>query len=586
MSTVCPGCQKSFSAGAGFTQHLRKTQNEACRTYAAKLELEKPDFDPRTMDNLLRGFGAQRSTEFMLIDGIGDYFGDYSALDDNDIAVDGGTMYMTDPNVPPSFNDESANDTSDDNNSDDGYETGGDTTGRLNQKLTTQNTGYEPAPPPQSNPAREPEHDSYAQHFGHSPNIWAPFTSEIDWRVAKWAKLRGPSSTALTELLAIDGVPQKLGLSYGSAGELNKIIDNDLPGRPQFHRHEVIVQGEAFDVYFRDIMQCVKALYRDAEFAPYLKFAPERHFEDESCTEQLYHDMHTGSWWWSTQETLESNAGPGRTIAPLIISSDKTQVTLFRNKSAYPVYMTLGNIPKEIRRKPSKRAYVLLGYLPASRLEHVKSVTSRRRCVANLFHTCMRHITKPLREPGAFGIIMTSGNGVDRLVHPIFAVYIADYPEQILVTCGISGFCPHCTIPRQRIGENTEPHPLRNLSSILEALQKIDAGASVFVHACKDAGMKPVFEPFWADLPYSNVFVSITPDLLHQLYQGVLKHMKLWIIQVYGAHEIDARCRRLPPNHNIRIFMKGIATLSHVTGQEHDQISHFLLGLIADTELP
>ncbi|KAJ7348674.1 hypothetical protein DFH08DRAFT_698238, partial [Mycena albidolilacea] len=55
---------------------------------------------------------------------------------------------------------------------------------------------------------------------------------------------------------------------------------------------------------------------------------------------------------------------PGASIIPIIISSDKTQLTVFGNKTAYPVYMTIVNIPKEICRKPSRRAYVLLGYLP------------------------------------------------------------------------------------------------------------------------------------------------------------------------------------------------------------------------------
>ena len=34
---------------------------------------------------------------------------------------------------------------------------------------------------------------------GASP--WAPFQSQCDWDIALWAKTRGPSSTALTELL-------------------------------------------------------------------------------------------------------------------------------------------------------------------------------------------------------------------------------------------------------------------------------------------------------------------------------------------------------------------------------------------------
>ncbi len=59
--------------------------------------------------------------------------------------------------------------------------------------------------------------------------------------------------------------------------------------------------GEAFDMYFRDIIECIRALFSDPEFAPYLVFAPERHYADENKTERLYHDMNTGKWWWSTQ---------------------------------------------------------------------------------------------------------------------------------------------------------------------------------------------------------------------------------------------------------------------------------------------
>jgi hypothetical protein len=39
---------------------------------------------------------------------------------------------------------------------------------------------------------------------------------------------------------------------------------------------------------------------------------------------------------------------PGSTIIPVILSSDKTQLTAFGNKLAYPVYLTIGNIPKGI----------------------------------------------------------------------------------------------------------------------------------------------------------------------------------------------------------------------------------------------
>lgn len=128
------------------------------------------------------------------------------------------------------------------------------------------------------------------------------------------------------------------------------------------------------------------------------------------------------------QKEIEKET-PGATIVPIIISTDKTQLTLFRNKSAYPVYLTIGNIPKEIRRKPSKRAYILLGYLPTTRLEGITNQSQRRRCLANLYHACMRRILKPLEKAGVEGVYMSSGDGLTRRCHPILASVVGDYPE-------------------------------------------------------------------------------------------------------------------------------------------------------------
>ena len=37
-------------------------------------------------------------------------------------------------------------------------------------------------------------------------SLWAPFRSQCDWEFARWAKMRGPTSTAVMELLAIPEV--------------------------------------------------------------------------------------------------------------------------------------------------------------------------------------------------------------------------------------------------------------------------------------------------------------------------------------------------------------------------------------------
>ncbi|KAJ7083270.1 hypothetical protein C8R43DRAFT_1092761 [Mycena crocata] len=402
-------------------------------------------------------------------------------------------------------------------------------------------------------------------------NPWAPFKSQIDWQIARWDKVQGSTSTVFTDLLAINGVTEALGLSYKNSSELNKIIDKDLPsGRPVFTRQEIVIGGEAFDVYFHPIMECVRALYGDPEFAQDLIFAPERHYADADKTIRLYHDIHTAEWWWKTQKTLERRK-PGATLVPVIISTDKTQTTMFRNKSAYP---------------PSHQAYILIGYLPTLRLDHIKVAAARRQVLANLYHACMHKILGPLKGPGLDGVEMASGDGVVRRCHPILAIFAGDYPEQALVTGVKIGECPTCPVPRDELGSFENLYEPRDLAAVLEALGKADGDATEFTRACAAVGIKPIYHPFWEDLPFIDIFLAITPDVLHQLYQGVIKHIVSWLKEAFGPVEIDARCRRMPPNHNTRLFLKGITTLSRVSGTEHSQMCCILLGLIVDLRLP
>ncbi|KAI0632388.1 hypothetical protein C8Q77DRAFT_1197709 [Trametes polyzona] len=421
---------------------------------------------------------------------------------------------------------------------------------------------------------------------GSDGNPYAPFRSEIDWRIAQWAKMQGPGSNAFSDLLAIKGVVEALGLSYKNTVDLNQIIDTHIPHRrPAFSRFIAEVMGEKFEMYARPLLECILALYSDPEHVRYLCFAPERHYADADKTIRLYHDVHTGQWWWSTQKQLESEKA-GATVIPVILSSDKTQVTLFRNKTAYPVYVTIGNLPKAVRSKPKRQGQILLAYLPTSHLDHISNQAARRRAVNNLFHACMRHLLEPIRTAGIDGILMTSGDGIARRCHPILMAYVGDYPEQCLVACAYNGDCPICQCPHSDLGIFPTPHPYRDIDASREAMNTRNEDPDSFVHACDAVNIKPVQRLFWADLPYTDIFRAITSDVLHQLYQGVFKHLVAWLKSACGIGELDARIARLPPNHSIRLFYKGISHLSRVSGAEHRQISRFLLSVIVDINLP
>jgi hypothetical protein len=47
---------------------------------------------------------------------------------------------------------------------------------------------------------------AYGAHLANDDNPYHPFNSQIEWEVARWAKVHGATSTAFTDLLSIDGV--------------------------------------------------------------------------------------------------------------------------------------------------------------------------------------------------------------------------------------------------------------------------------------------------------------------------------------------------------------------------------------------
>ncbi|KAJ8091461.1 hypothetical protein PM082_024379 [Marasmius tenuissimus] len=192
----------------------------------------------------------------------------------------------------------------------------------------------------------------------------------------------------------------------------------------------------------------------------------------------------------------------------------------------------------------------------------------------------MGSLLAPLREAGVNGIILASGDGVKRRCHPILAAHVANYPEQILATCSYYRDCPLCLAEKKNLEQYPPTADFRNPTQAIHATQLV--GKAEWSQACLDANIKPIQHPFWEDLPYTDIFRSITPDLLHQLYQGVMKHLIQWITDIVGEDEIDARVRRLPANHGIWHFHKGITSLSRISGLEHKQMCTFLLNLILD----
>ncbi|KAI0821807.1 hypothetical protein BC628DRAFT_1278229, partial [Trametes gibbosa] len=336
---------------------------------------------------------------------------------------------------------------------------------------------------------------------------------------------------------------------------------------------------EKVELWQRNPVDCIRELMGNSAFRDLIGYAPERQYADAGGKERIFSNMWTANWWWDVQKLLP----PGATVAPVILASDKTTLSrMSGDKSAWPVYLTIGNIEKSDRRKPSAHAMVLLGYLPVAKLE---CFSEKRRALEGyrLFHLCMHKLLEPLIAAGKDGVLMTCPDGRVRRVFPMLAAYIADHPEQCLVAACKENHCPKCPVPPDERGEPVYSC-LRDPTLVVEVLKKsVDGLPGEKPSQFKDWGLHTV-NPFWADLPHANIFSALTPDILHQLHKGVFKtHLVSWATAAIegGADEIDRRFKAMLKHSGLRYFKSGISLVSQWTGTEFKNMEKSFLGVVA-----
>jgi hypothetical protein len=124
---------------------------------------------------------------------------------------------------------------------------------------------------------------------------------------------------------------------------------------------------EELELWRRDTLECIQDLIGNPAFKDRMGFEPAQFFTDEACSDRLIDEAWTADWWWKAHvskkfmdqlnitiklTTYQGRIPKGGVVAAVILASDKTHLTQFRgDKSAWPVYLTLGNIEKATRRQ-------------------------------------------------------------------------------------------------------------------------------------------------------------------------------------------------------------------------------------------
>lgn len=230
----CTGCNRNFRTLSGFHSHLRQRRTDECcfalySDYLSSLEaVSEFDYDydttnPNDLSNISMDIDCDDDNHNYNEDHLLAEESDMSDADaDTDVDADAMDT-CPEPERAEAPIDHPIPDASWDNNDDDGDGS------RLGQNSSSHrrqaerilvDTGH--GPRPQVTIRYSEKHrsshagsilnhanthdDQYASTVKFNENIWAPFKSRLDWDLAQWAKMRGPGSTALSELLGIEGV--------------------------------------------------------------------------------------------------------------------------------------------------------------------------------------------------------------------------------------------------------------------------------------------------------------------------------------------------------------------------------------------
>ncbi|PPQ74944.1 LOW QUALITY PROTEIN: hypothetical protein CVT26_011417 [Gymnopilus dilepis] len=339
---------------------------------------------------------------------------------------------------------------------------------------------------------------------------WYPFETREEWQVAHWIMSFRVDQAKTNDFLKLSPIRN---LIFGeeksaylhSRQRIDALLRSEGPKWTYVH-------------YYRNPIECIKELITNSAFRVIMAYSPHvaeamncragasRWITDHLCSDVNYN--------------LLALLPDGTAVVPIILSSDKTNLTRFNgDKQAWSVYLSIGNISKSTRRKTSS---------------HAMRGRSDEGCC--FFHCCMRTHLASLSEAGWNVVDLTCADGFIRTIFFILAAYITDHPEQCLVACCKENACPTCTVDPDDSGKYRVHSVLRDHEKTIDILEDRANG-----NAPEEFNNKSIrlVDPFRGTCPNATYL-----HLLHQLRKGLLKgHIVTWATEACngGEDEIDER---------------------------------------------
>ncbi|KAH8987701.1 hypothetical protein EDB86DRAFT_2808752, partial [Lactarius hatsudake] len=271
------------------------------------------------------------------------------------------------------------------------------------------------------------------------------------------------SQSEIDEFLKLEWV-QCLNPTFTSAHALQLLIES-LPNPLRWYCDRMVIEGYEMEhpiyFYWCDALSVIEYIFGNPVFASYMQYDPQRLWTDASRTERIYSEYMTGDFAWQSQVHLPD----GATQLAVVGGSDKTCVTAMTGGlEMYPAYLSLANIVSEVRMKASNHAWMCFCFLPIVKFRVHPSFQSILS--ARLWHVCMDKAFARCKDAAITGCFVADPHGRLRWSFPLLATWIADLPEQHLISAIANSTSPHSLAVTNQFGDAHCHSPRHGLVTI------------------------------------------------------------------------------------------------------------------------
>ncbi|KAJ6554136.1 hypothetical protein B0H10DRAFT_2348753 [Mycena sp. CBHHK59/15] len=242
---------------------------------------------------------------------------------------------------------------------------------------------------------------------------------------------------------------------------------------------------ETFEVWVRSPLAIFEKQLANPDFKDEMDWAPKRIFKEGK---RQFTDFFSGNWVWDRRYIDKIAANDPEShgamfVVPGIFGSDKTTVSVGTGNTEF-FHSTVS----------ASRGPICHGFLSIPKLhgQHAGSKEFRKFRRQLLHSSCITRCADGHFRRAIYGL----------------GPYIADYPEQVLLTCIVQGYCPRCLSPAHDLDRASARRCTEHTEALLEG--------STLKELWDDFGIVGDIVPFTTDFPRADIHELISMDLLHK----------------------------------------------------------------------